>query len=131
MASPDRYRLGGFTLIEVLVALTLATVALTLGLGLTLQQRRLDQSLRADEVAMRAIEASLESIRAGALPLESGELLPPAAYPPDPTSQDLRLSLSVQSTTIPDLFEINIDAQYIVRQRLRTRTVQSMVWRPS
>ena len=60
MASTNLRRLGGFTLIEVLVALVISTIALTLGLGLALQQRRLDQKLRADEVAMRAMEASLE-----------------------------------------------------------------------
>ncbi|MEE8366879.1 MAG: prepilin-type N-terminal cleavage/methylation domain-containing protein [Thermoanaerobaculia bacterium] len=130
MASINPRRLGGFTLIEVLVALLIATAALTLGLGLALQQRRLDQKLRADEIAMRAMEASLESIRAGAIPLQSGPLLPPVAYPSEPISQDLHLSLVVQAVTTPNLFEIDIDAVYPVRQGLRHRTLRSMVWRP-
>ncbi len=130
MASTNSHRSAGFTLIEVLVALALASLALTLGLALALQQRRLDQKLRADEVAIHAMEASLESIRAGALPLQSGQLLPPTAYPPDLTTQDLRLSLIVQPTPTPDLYEVNIDAHYTVRQTLKTRTMQTMVWRP-
>ena len=130
MATTNGHRLSGFTLIEVLVALGLATIALTLGLGLALQQRLLDQKLRADEVAIHAIEASFESIRAGAISLQSGVLLPLAAYPPALTTEDLRLSLVVQPTTLPDLFEINIDALYTVRQKPKSRSMRSMVWRP-
>jgi hypothetical protein len=112
------------------VALVISTIALTLGLGLALQQRRLDQKLRADEAAMHAIEASLESIRAGAIPLQSGPLLPLVAYPPELTTEGLRLSLVVQPMTTPNLFEVNIDAVYTVRQELKNRTMRSMVWRP-
>ena len=80
---PVRSRLerSGFTLIESLVALALITLALFLGTKLILMEPRILERLEAGERAIRALEAALETLRSGDLPLRQGVLVPPAAYP--------------------------------------------------
>src|SRR4051812_18013433 len=67
-------RPNGFTLVEALIALTILGVALLLGLGLILQWPRDIRRLDAERQAMRALEATLEGMRAGTIPVQNAEL---------------------------------------------------------
>ena len=70
------------------------------------------QRLDAGDEALRAIEASLETIRAGAIPLEDGMLQPIIAYPPPTVAADLLVDLEVEPTDTPGLYEVHLEARY-------------------
>lgn len=129
--SPARQADGtGLALLESLIALLVVTVALLLGLRLAVVQPRAVERLEAGEAALGAIEAALETIRAGALPLEPGALLPPAAYSATPETADLRLTLEVVPREPAGLFEVAVEARYLVRREIHHRRVETLVWRP-
>ncbi len=123
----------GFSLIESLVALFLVTVALFLTLHLTSVQPRTMKRLRANEAALRAVEASIETIRGGLIPLVEGrsKLVAPLAFFPDPAVEGLQLTMDVApSAEVDDLFVVTVEARYRIVQQVRVRRIQTMVWRP-
>ena len=70
MRAPSRHAAVGrhrsaFTLVEVLIALLVLTLCLFLALGLHLQQRRILSRLQAQGEALRALEGTIEALRAG------------------------------------------------------------------
>jgi prepilin-type N-terminal cleavage/methylation domain-containing protein len=126
-------RQKGFSLIESLVALLLVTVALFLTLHLTSIQPRTMKRLRANEAALRAVEASIETIRGGSIPLVDGrsKLAAPLAFFPDPAAEGLQLTMDVApSPDVDDLFLVTVEARYRIARQVRVRRVQTMVWRP-
>lgn len=121
----------GFTLVEALVALLLLTVALLMGFGLLARQPRAIERMRSGEEAMRAIEASLETLRAGGLALESGLLRPPLAYPVSPSTDGLLVGLEVEPLVGTEgLYKVTVEARYQVGRGTHRRRVQTLVWRP-
>jgi len=112
------------------VALLVLSLAMLLGYGFMLRQPRAMERLDAGDEALRAIEASLETIRAGAIPLESGMLQPVIAYPPPTTATDLLIDLEVEPTDTPGLLAVDLEARYRVGRAIHRRHVQSMVWSP-
>ena len=114
----------GFTLVETLVALVLLTLALLLGLGLVLQHPRIVRRLDAQREAIHSLEATLEALRAGALPLES-RVLPPVG--------PRRMALSIQIAPEgypPGLYRVRVSAHYLVEGQPRERSVETLLWRP-
>lgn len=120
----------GFTLLEALVALLLVTFAMLMGFGLMARQPHTLERLRAGDEALRAIEASIETIRAGALPLESGFLQPAIAYPAPVHAEHLLLDLNVQPQEVEGLYGITVEARYQVGRKMHRRRVTTLVWRP-
>jgi len=120
----------GFTLLEAMVALLLVTFAMLMGFGLMARQPHTIERLRASDEALRAIEATIETIRAGALPLESGFLQPAIAYPAPVQAEHLLLDLDVQPQEVDGLYEITVEARYQVGRRMHRRSVTTLVWRP-
>jgi hypothetical protein len=121
---------SGFALPEALIALALALLALLLGAAVAFQvpaaARRLDAQNRAD----RALEAALEGLRAGQLPLRTGvaaPLLAPIALAGEPPPA---VWLEVERTEIPDLYLVVARATYLVAEAPRERVVTTRVWRP-
>jgi prepilin-type N-terminal cleavage/methylation domain-containing protein len=115
----------GFTLIETLAALFLLTLTLLLGLGLVLQHPRIVRRLDAQREALHTMEATLEALRAGALPLASQDLPPVGRH---------RMALSVRIAPAgdpPGLYRVEVRARYLVEGQPRERTVESLLWRPS
>lgn len=127
---PDNGADNGFTLIEALVALMVVTMALLLGYSMMIRQPRASERLDAGDEALRAIEASLETIRAGALPLESGFLQPGIAYPPPVRARELMVDLDVTATGTPGLYAVSLEARYRVGPSIHRRQVESLIWAP-
>jgi len=67
---------SGFSLIEVLIALTLLGIALLLGMDLVLQTPRVVRRLDGEREAFRAMESTMEAVRAGVILLKSGDSCP-------------------------------------------------------
>lgn len=124
----------GFTLIESLVALALITLALFLGAKLFLMEPRILERLEAGERAIRALEAALETLRNGDLPLRQGVLLPPAAYPLGLAAPGLVVRLEeleqVDPERIPGLLKLTVEARYLVGRDVRRHRIQTLVWQP-
>ena len=113
----------GFTLVETLVALVLLTLTLLLGLGLVLQHPRIVRRLDAHRDALHAMEATLEALRAGALPLHSQDLPPVGAR---------RMALSVEAVpegNPPGLYRVVVRVGYQVDGQDRERRVETLIWR--
>lgn len=123
-------RRRGFSLVETTVALGLVSTILLTGLTLLTLQPRLQDSTHAGEDAMRAMEAALESIRSGQIPLVSGQLEPAIAYPVVDPGRDLRMTLEVEPLTTPGLYELTINATYLTWGRTANRQIITMAWRP-
>lgn len=113
-----------------MVALLVLTLAMLLGYGFMMRQPQATKRLDAGDEALRALESSLETLRAGAIPLESGMLQPVIAYPPAATAADLLVDLQVDPTETPGLYVISLEARYRVGRAIHQRHVQSMVWSP-
>lgn len=126
----DRSAHNGFSLLEALVALIIVAMALLLGHGLVMRQPQALERLDAGDEALRAIEASLETLRAGAIELESGFLEPGIAYPPPANTQALMIDLEVTAAETPGLYRVSLEARYRVGRSIHRRQVQSQIWRP-
>jgi len=120
----------GFTLIEALMALLVLTLAMLLGYGFMMRQPQALQRLDAGDEALRALEASLETLRSGAIPLQPGMLQPVIAYPPPTKAVDLLVDLEVEPTDTPRLFAVSLEARYRVGRAIHRRQVQSLIWSP-
>lgn len=115
----------GFTLVETLVALALLTLALLLGLGLVLQHPRIVHRLDAQREAVHLLEATLEALRAGGIPLAS-QTLPPAG------PRKVALSIEVTpASTPPGLYRVQVRAAWQVQGQPKERSVETLVWRPA
>lgn len=108
------------------MALTIVTLTMTVGMSLLAQQSDITRRLRAHQEAMRAIETSLEGIRAGVVPLVNG----PVGLAAGPTEAEaLVVWLDVTpAAKPPGLAEVVVEARYAVGTQTLTRSVKTMVW---
>ncbi len=113
---------GGFTLVEVVIALLLVAIALTMTLPLLVEQPRIQARLEAKRDALIAIEGGLEAVRAGALPLVPGTIQI------DDTSPEL--FLTVEPNRIPDLYDVTVEARWTLQNRDWKSSISTRVWRP-
>ena len=126
-------RQQGFSLIESVVALLLVTLALFFTLNLTTRQPRAAERLRANEAALRAVEAAIETVRGGSIPLTEGRtrLMAPMAFLPDPDSEGIQVTMDVaRSPRVDGLYSVTMEARYLVDDRVRVQRLQTMMWRP-
>jgi len=121
----------GFTLIEALVALSILSLVLLLGYGFLMRQPRALERLAAGDDALRALEASLETLRAGVIDLDEGMLQPVVAYPPPTHADEMIVDLeAVEPTDTEGVWSVTLEARYRVGNAIQTRRLQSLVWRP-
>ena len=127
---PAHRRQSGFTLIETLIALTIIGIALLLGMALLLQQPRVVKRVDAERAAMRAIEATLESIRAGTVPLASEQLEGFGLSAGDSAPPDLTVGVEVTPAAAPSLYQVTLRASYTIYGHPVVKQVETLVWRP-
>ena len=113
----------GFVLAETLIGLGLLMLCLLGGLAVHLQQRRVLDRLAGQGAALRALEATFEALRAGALPLASG---PVAGF----GSGGIAVVLDVQPSDVPALFAVRAEARYTAAGEEHAQALASLFWSP-
>lgn len=122
-------RRSGFTLIEVVVGLALLAVATLVGLAAITQTQLATERLEARQRALREIEAALEAVRTGALPLSSGVVGPSLETTPG-RERNLIVRLKVEPGSLPGLYQVAGTARWSLRGRPWSSTVLTRVYRP-
>jgi type II secretory pathway pseudopilin PulG len=134
--SPRAGRPQGFTLVVALIALTVLGVALLMGMALVMQIRRDVLRLDAERQAMRAMEATLEGMRAGTVQVKT---CVPTGDPPcvltdfvtragPPPAHDLNLGIAVlvTPTSRPGLDQVTLTAYYSVLKTQHQKQLQAL-----
>ncbi|HEX3551960.1 MAG TPA: prepilin-type N-terminal cleavage/methylation domain-containing protein [Thermoanaerobaculia bacterium] len=132
---PSQSGQSGFTLLEALVALALLGVALLLGMELVLQNPRMVRRMDGERQAFRAMESTLEAVRAGVIPLplpppRTAELGGFSTAVGSPARKDLAISMRVDFTALPGLYHVTLRACYTADARKVQKELQTMVWSP-
>jgi prepilin-type N-terminal cleavage/methylation domain-containing protein len=121
---------SGFTLIEVLIALTLLGVALLLGMALVLENPRIVRRTDGERQAFRAMESTIEAVRAGVIPLQTSQMSGMTTAVGTPAPKDLKIFMEVDPGTLPGLYQVTLTAQYTVLNQKYKKQLQTMVWSP-
>jgi len=130
MPNAERCRASGFTLLETLVSLAILTLALLLGVDAFLQHARVTQRMENERQAYRALESTLEAVRAGVLPLSSTWLEGFTTAVGTPAPRDLRVWLQVDPLPTPGLYELHLQATYTLEGLKVTKNLHSEVYHP-
>ncbi len=122
----------GFSLIETLVALSLLAVAMLLTLSLIFQEPRALNRIAAHEQAFRALEQTLEAIRAGRTVPLGRELLDPGWLLPieDPAALDLQIFSEREQESASGLYRLTLIARYRAGRQWYQRSLDTLVWYP-
>ncbi len=123
-------RESGFSLVEVLIALVLVGAALLMGMGLALQNPRIVRRLDGERQAFRAMESTLEAVRAGVIPLQTSNLDGFVTAVGTPAQKDLKIHMQVDPAGTPGLFQVTLRASYKVEQRKVEKMLRTLVWSP-
>ena len=89
-----------------------------------LQHPRIVRRLEAQREAIHMMEATLEALRAGAIPLVSRTL---------PPTGPRKLALAIEVTpegSPPGLYRVHVRAAYLVEGQPKERSVETLLWRP-
>ncbi|HEX4960693.1 MAG TPA: prepilin-type N-terminal cleavage/methylation domain-containing protein [Thermoanaerobaculia bacterium] len=129
-SGPSRSSQRGFSLLEALIALVLLGVALLLGMALVLQNPRMVRRMDGERQAFRAMESTMEAVRAGAIPLEKADLGNYTTAVGSPAPKDLAISMQVDPTALPGLYQVTLKASYTVDARKVEKELQTMVFSP-
>jgi prepilin-type N-terminal cleavage/methylation domain-containing protein len=116
----------GFTLLEALIALAVLGVALLLGMALVIQLPRDVRRLDAEREAVRAMEVSLEAMRAGTLPVQKSELSEFITVNGNSVAPDLGIDVAVAPTTRPGLCQVTLTAHYSVLNSQHKKQLQAL-----
>ena len=131
MRSPSAAHESGFTLVEALVALTIVGGALLLEVGAQWQSRAALDGLAIESALLASAEATVESVRAGALPLTSGPVDPMLALPGGALEVGEELTVEVGTSVVAGLCRLTVKGRAVDRRgRLHSIELQTQVWRP-
>ena len=122
---------NGFTLIEVVVSLSILGIALLMAMGLLWQTGRARQGVETEAELLARAEAAVESVRAGVHPLVSGPVDAALAWPVPVEGDRFALLLEVETTDVPGVCRLQIEGRSIdARGRWHTITLETMVFKP-
>jgi type II secretory pathway pseudopilin PulG len=124
MRDGDRNRQGGITLMETTAAVAMIGLATLAASSLLAVHPRAAERVAAQKELLRVVEATVESVRAGALPLASGSIEAPI-----PTSRPVGASLVVRALAPAGLYELTATASTLVRGHPVERSLSTMLWR--
>ncbi|HEY0512770.1 MAG TPA: prepilin-type N-terminal cleavage/methylation domain-containing protein [Thermoanaerobaculia bacterium] len=130
-ASREPGRSSGFSLVEVLIALVLLGVALLLGVELVLENPRVVGRLDGERQAFRAMESTMEAVRAGVIELRTGDLTGLIPDVGTPVPRNLSMFMQVDPTATPGLFQVTLTTRYTVFNFPHIKQLQTMVWTPN
>ena len=119
----------GFTLVECIIALALTGFAILIGASLLTTQARVAERVEVRQVLTRTSEAILESVRGGALPLQSGPVQLDLQTE-TPFITYIRSSLEVHPTARTGLYRVAARAGCTLRGEEVQVTLDTMVWQP-
>lgn len=122
-------RQGGFTLLETLLALAILLLALLFGIGLLLAQPRAAARMEAQRQAMRALESTLEAVRAGAVPLMDADLSDYLTRAGGAPPRDLVVEMRVVPDGVPELYRVTLTARYKVLGFAHQKRLETLLWR--
>lgn len=119
----------GFSLPEALIALAIFGFAVVAAASFLSTQLVVERRLAAREELLRLVEAGLESVRGGVVPLQ------PSVFTDDDLTdvsllRDPVVVVDVHTTAVPDLFDIEVTARGGLMGEEVSLSVHSKVWRP-
>jgi Tfp pilus assembly protein PilV len=122
---------AGAALLEALVALAVAGVALLFLVGLLAHEARLASRAAAQTEALAALEGVLAGVRAGAIPLADATWeAPEPPWVPLPRRRRAALWLEVRPAGVADLWDVTVTVRYTAWNEVQTRALATRVWRP-
>jgi len=119
----------GFSLVEAVAALAVFGFAVMVASTFLDVQMSAARRLEARADLVRAAETLLESVRGGVMPLTSGDVDLSDEFQPM-SSIRVRTKLRVISRPLPDLYEVRVEAQAMVRSEEMVVSITTQVWRP-
>ena len=120
----------GMSLVECVATVALVGIGVMMACALLGLHPRAIEQIDAQTELVRSIEATIEAVRAGELPLTSGAV-PRSALPAASTARALSVTLTVSPGGAPGLYRIEVRASGRAVGRRLERRQSSMVWRPS
>ncbi|MCP4897053.1 MAG: type II secretion system protein [bacterium] len=124
-----RRNTAGFSLLEAIVAILLIGIAILMATSILNATVSSARRLQTHTELLRYCEATLEAVRSGAVPLQSGTTtLGPVSIGTSTT--DLRVSLKAEETATLSLFEVTVQVSCKVRNQPMWYSLTTLVWRP-
>ncbi len=111
---------------EVVLALALVGAAVLVAAGGLRSEARLLNLAEHRNAVARTLEAAVESVRSGVLPLENGSFAPPVPLGLD----GLSVRIEVHPGSRPGLYELAAVAHWKENGRRLSQRLDTMVWRP-
>jgi len=119
----------GFSLVEAVAALAVFGFAVIVASTFLDVQMSSARRLEARADLVRAAEVLLESVRGGAMPLTSGNVDLSDEFQPM-SSIRVQTTLRVTPRSLPDLYEVRVEARAMVRSEDMVVSITTQVWRP-